>query len=333
MPTNAMTVPTAMTVVDDTAQLSYNHAIFGDRGGMLPAGHDDRFAHWWAWAESHGLNAPEYLMPQLRVATTIEPFAFEQRFVARNLAQPSQQQIDHLARWAYQIEFGDAPTLGIRHAEDWRYHRYRGSLLVDTAAAIAGHRAPDLSVLDIGCHCGVFSLAFAERGFRQITGMDLRPANIAQARFLAEVFHANNVNFHQVNAREIIRAAPADIVFCGGLLYHVTFPLELLRDLYAITNEFLVLDSLCHNYALSAFHLVCGKNVDYSAEGEMHYEFHPTCRALCDGLYAVGFKTIYEIIGDRAAEVPHYATGNVRSFVAAKTDKGLLGEHIASLRR
>ncbi len=323
----------AITVVDDTAQLSYNRAVFGDVGGMLPAGHDDRFGHWWAWAESHGLNAAEYLMPQLRVATSIAPFAFEQRFIAEDLAKPSQQQIDQLAPWAYQIEMGDVSTLGIRNDADWRYHRYRGSLLVDTAAAIAGRRAPDLSVMDIGCHCGVFSLEFAERGFGPVSGMDLRPANIAQARFLAEVFRVNNVSFRQVNARDITRTPPADIVFCGGLLYHVTFPMELLRDLYAVTKEFLVLDSLCHNYALSAFHLVCGKNVDYSAEGEMHYEFHPTYRALCDGLYAVGFNMVYEIIGDRAAEVPHYATGNVRSFVAAKTDRGLLGEWLASLRR
>ena len=94
-----------------------------------------------------------------------------------------------------------------------------------------------------------------------------------------------------------------------------------------------MLDSLCHNYPLSAFHPVCGKNVDYSAEGETHYELHPTYRALCDALYAVGFTTVYELIGDLAPEVPHYAQGNVRSFVAAKNDAGLLSDFLRRLSR
>ncbi len=325
---------TSMTirVVEDTTVLPYNRAVFGDRGGIIPTEQPDRFTQWWAWAGQNGLNTAEYLMPQLCVATRIEPFSFEQRFVVDRIPPPSREQIDQLAPWVYQVEMGSISTRSTRDRADWHYHRYRNSLLVDTVVAIAGDRAPELSVLDVGSHCGVFSLEFAERGFGSVTGLDLRSDNVNQARFLADVYRVNNVTFQQVNARDITRGAPADIVFCGGLLYHVTFPMDLLRDLYAMTNEFLVLDSICHNYALSAFHLVCGKNVNYSAEGELHYEFQPTYRALCDGLYAVGFNTIYEIIGDLASEVPHYATGNVRSFVAAKTDRSLLGSFVQSLR-
>jgi 2-polyprenyl-3-methyl-5-hydroxy-6-metoxy-1,4-benzoquinol methylase len=320
----------SITIDPASEPLSYNREIYGDAAGMLLSGHDHRFACWWAWADQRGLNQAEYLLPRLLVATTVAPFSFEQRFVREGLTVPAPDEVQRLGPWAYQVEMGKVSTLGVRHAADWTYHRYRNSLLIDTISNIAGELAPSLSVLDVACHCGLFTLELTERGFGQVTGLDLRDRNIDQARFLADVFGVRAADFRTMNVREFGRLAPADIVLCAGLLYHVTFPLELLRSLFAVTRQFLVLDSLSHNYPLSAFHLVCGKNVDYSAEGETHYELHPTYRALCDALYAVGFRTVYEIIGDRAAEIPHYAAGNVRSFVAAKNDDGLLG---AFLRR
>lgn len=313
--------------------LSCNREIYGDASGMLPSGHDQRFACWWAWAERHGLNRAEYLLPQLRVTTSIAPFSFEQRFVRDNLPEPAPEQVRRLGPWAYQVEMGRVSTLGARNAADWTYHRYRNSLLIDTISHIAGDSATTLSVLDVACHCGLFTLELGERGFGQVTGLDLRARNIDQAYFLADTFGVRAPAFRVMNARELGNVAPVDIVLCAGLLYHVTFPLELLRNLFAMSREFLVLDSLCHNYPLSAFHPVCGKNVDYSAEGETHYELHPTYRALCDALYAVGFTTVYELIGDLAPEVPHYAQGNVRSFVAAKNDAGLLSDFLRRLSR
>jgi 2-polyprenyl-3-methyl-5-hydroxy-6-metoxy-1,4-benzoquinol methylase len=314
-------------------RLSCNREIYGDASGMLPSGHDQRFACWWAWAERHGLNRAEYLLPQLRVTTSIAPFSFEQRFVRDNLPEPAPEQVRRLGPWAYQVEMGRVSTLGARNAADWTYHRYRNSLLIDTISHIAGDSATTLSVLDVACHCGLVTLELGERGFGQVTGLDLRARNIDQAYFLADTFGVRAPAFRVMNARELGNVAPVDIVLCAGLLYHVTFPLELLRNLFAMSREFLVLDSLCHNYPLSAFHPVCGKNVDYSAEGETHYELHPTYRALCDALYAVGFTTVYELIGDLAPEVPHYAQGNVRSFVAAKNDAGLLSDFLRRLSR
>jgi hypothetical protein len=310
-----------------------NVEVYGDATGMRPSGHDRRFSCWWAWAERHGLNRPEYLLPQLRIPTSIAPFSFEQRFLREALPEPAPELVQRLGPWAYQVEMGRVSTLGVRHAADWTYHRYRNSLLIDTITRISGPMAATLSVLDVACHCGLFTLELAERGFGQVTGLDLRPRNIDQACFLADVFRVPNASFRTMNARDLGSVPPADIVLCAGLLYHVTFPFDLLRSLFAVTRQFLVLDSLCHNYALSAFHPVCGKDVDYSAEGETHYELHPTYRALCDSLYAVGFTTVFELIGDLASDVPHYAEGNVRSFIATKDDTGLFGDFVRRLPR
>jgi tRNA (mo5U34)-methyltransferase len=316
-----------LKVSTDVASFSYDKDIYGDLSGMLPDQHSDRFAKWWCWAQERGLHPVEYLFPRIDVATDINPFMTERRFIQERRRRPTKAEIDKVGPWAYQIEFGEVSTRDTRDEADWKYHRYRASLLVDTAATIAGDRSSQLTVLDVGCHCGIFSLEFAERGFQHVLGIDLRSQNIRQAQFLAGTFGSDGVDFLALNARDMTDRS-ADVVFCGGLLYHVTFPIELLRDLFYLTKEFLVLDSLCHREPVSAFHLVCNKDITYSAEGETSYEYHPTYRALGDALCAVGFKSIYEIVGDKAAEVPHYREGVVRSLVASKRTDGVFQEFL-----
>jgi hypothetical protein len=307
-------------LVADVNDLPYNRTVYNELAGMSPEQHDMRFGNWWHWAEIHGVNTPEYLMPQLHVPTEIEPFTFEKRFASSFSDAPTRAQIDEAGPWAYQIEFGEISTLSRRMDADWTYYRYRKSLLVDTARTICGHLAKELSVLDVAAHCGVFSLEFAERGFADVLGIDLRKQNVRQAEFLRQMFDVKQVSFLERNVWDIGDLRPRDVVFCGGLMYHVTYPMKLLQQLYDLTTEFLAFDTLTHKYPFSGFHLVCNKDVNYSAEGEFHYELHPTYRAICDGLQAVGFRHIYEIIGDNASLVPNYDSGNVRSFVAAKSD-------------
>jgi hypothetical protein len=319
------------SLVPEVAGLSYHTGIYKHLAGMDPARHNDRFSHLWFWTQQNGLNEPEYVMPQVRVETCIAPFAFETRFIEAGAQAPEPHLVESLGPWAYKVEFGTRSTLGVRHNADYIYHRYRSSLLVDTASAIAGDHRSGLTVLDVACHCGVFSLQFAERGFRHVHGVDLRQENVRQAEYLRNTFGVSNVVFSQGNARDLNSLPAADVVFCGGLLYHVTFPIELLYSLWTKTREFLVLDTLTHKHPFSGFHLVCNKDVNYSAEGEFSYELHPTYRAVCDALYAVGFKVVYELVGSGAANVPNYDSGNVRSFIAAKSDRGLLPDFVERL--
>jgi hypothetical protein len=309
-----------LRVDPDPSALPYHHDIYRELGGLPPEHTQERFTKWWFWAHENGLHPVEYLLPRVTVATTIEPFSFERRFAEKKRKPPSQAALARLAPWVYQIEFGATSTRGIRDDADWKFHRYRGSVLVDTAARFAGDDAGQMTVLDVGCHCGVFSLEFAEHGFKQVLGVDLREENIRQANFLKKTFSVPRAEFSALNARDILQAPPADIVFCGGLLYHVTFPLELLQNLFQLTQQYLIIDSICHRDPIAAFHLVCNKDVGYSAEGETSYEYQPTYRALGEALQAVGFKSIYEIVGDKAGEVPIYSESTIRSFIAAKTE-------------
>jgi 2-polyprenyl-3-methyl-5-hydroxy-6-metoxy-1,4-benzoquinol methylase len=299
--------------------------IYRGNPGASLADQTSRYANFCNWADANGHNAVEYLLPQIHVPTEISPFLFEQRFARQERTPPGVDQIEALAPWDYQIEFGPVTTRPWRLMMEWGFHRYRASMLLGLAAEIAGEQRSRLSVLDVACHCGVFSLEFAERGFGSVRGLDIRPENIRQAQFLAETFHISNVGFELANARDLRSAAPADILFCGGLLYHVTFPMELFENIYGRTREFAIVDTLMQKHPFSGFHLVCSKDTGKSFEGETHYELMPTYRAVIDALHAVGFEEVYEVLGDKAAEVPFYQDHSVRSFVAVKNRSGLFG--------
>jgi SAM-dependent methyltransferase len=272
------------------------------------------------WAKRHGLSAPEYLLPIIGRRTTIQPFRFERRFAAEKCTPPARDAINAVGPWAYQIDWNGVTTRAIDEALefDWRVHRYRSSLLVDFAAEVVDSTVCHTSVLDVACHCGVFSLEFAEAGFRSVRGVDLRPENVRQAEFLRDTFLCKNVDFEVANVRELRGTTSADIVLCAGLLYHVTFPVELMSDLFAVTKEFLILDSICQNHPFSGFHIYDGKDPNFSLEGDKQIELVPTYRAVIDLLRNVGFQEIYELIGEHAGEVALYKDRSIRSLVAVK---------------
>lgn len=310
-------------LVTDTPIDGHHRRIYRNSPGLAARQQASRYTAFCMWAEANDFNPIEYLLPQIIVPTETTPFLYETRFAGSDILPPTPAEIASLGPWHYQLEFGPVSTRNRRDELDWHIHRYRANALVDLAAEIAGGQRTDLSVLDVASHCGVFSLQFAEHGFGSVTGLDLRNENLAQARFLADAYRIDGVRFEQGNVRNLGMREQADIVFCGGLLYHVTFPMELLTDLFETTKEFLILDTLCQKHPFSGFHLICSKDIGYTAEGETHFEFMPTYRGVIDGLFAVGFTEVYEILGSGAKDTRLYKDGNLRSFLAVKNKDGI----------
>jgi len=280
----------------------------------------ERFNDWWAFASSNQLYQTEYLLPTAHLNTDIKPFTYEAEVTVTKSAEQLKAEIEKLAPWAYQMEFkgSNVTTLGRRDDREWRYHRYRGSLLVRNVKDLLGPSFTQLSVLDVACHCGPFSLEFAYLGSPRVVGIDLRPENIRQAQWLASVYGISNVMFLCDNVRNLDRYRGFDIGFCGGLFYHLTFPLEFLKNLHDCCDDFVVFDSLSHREPFSGFHLVMNKDVNYSAEGETSYELHPTYRAIVDCLMTVGFADVIELVGSDGKDVWAYGDGVTRSFLAFK---------------
>jgi Methyltransferase domain len=288
-----------------------------DNGDPGHENNNEFFTRYCMWATQNGLDTPEFLVPQIEIHEPIEPFLFERRFAASGQKPPTQEEIDRFAAWDYQIEWGSTSTLGMRRENEWLFHRYRASLFPSLAEYLLGDDRASQSVLDVACHCGIMALEFAERGFGRVAGLELREHNVRQANFLKETFSVPNTEFFVENARNLGRHK-ADVVFCGGVLYHVTFPVELATDLFHATGKFLIFDSLCQNHPFSGFHILGDRNVQRTLDGDNAIELIPTYRAMIDLMRNAGFDTIYEILGREALNVPMYNTRNVRSFLAVK---------------
>lgn len=96
------------------------------------------------------------------------------------------------------------------------------------------------NAVDVGCGVGFFSQTLAECGLR-VCGFDARPENVAEARkrFPGIPFAEANIE-----DRQISELGRFDFVLCFGLLYHLENPLKAVRNLRAITEKCLLLESM-----------------------------------------------------------------------------------------
>lgn len=82
-----------------------------------------------------------------------------------------------------------------------------------------------MSILDIGCNAGFFSLEMKKRGAARVVGIDTDERYLAQARFAAEV-EGVEIEFLRLSVYEIADLSETfDLVLFMGLFYHLRHPL------------------------------------------------------------------------------------------------------------
>ena len=102
-----------------------------------------------------------------------------------------------------------------------------------------------MSVLDIGCNGGFYSIELKRRGAARVVGIDNDPRYLAQARYAAEMSGAN-VEFRQMSVYELPRLDERfDLVLFMGVLYHLRYPLLALDILHEhVVDRLLVFQSM-----------------------------------------------------------------------------------------
>jgi 2-polyprenyl-3-methyl-5-hydroxy-6-metoxy-1,4-benzoquinol methylase len=265
----------------------------------------------------------EFLLPQIHKTIVLReiPFIAER---TENPAWPAdvlQKTVHDLGVWEYHFTFSHGLTSKINSTYNDRtieFHRYRSVLISETIAQLLGDHLEQASILDIACHCGAFSLDMAHRGAKRALGFDVRAANIRQAEFLKKYYRIDNAAFEQSDVYGYRTAEVFDVVMCLGILYHVVRPIELLELCYNSCRHFAVIDTVCHQEPISAYHVVTGKNTLSKIEGTRSVELQPTYRAVIDSLRAVGFKKIVEVVGTCDVPIELYNDGSRRCFIAYK---------------
>jgi SAM-dependent methyltransferase len=303
-------------VVDDSIVTAIPETAFADGTSQ------QRYHRWRVTLEESSRNALEYLVPRIEIDVTRGwPESMTPRRGIDHSTADLGARVAELGPWDVPFPLGDGMTTmsdRTRAAVAEKRFLYRLALINGAVATLLGDALPTTTILDIGCNCGLFSLDLAGRGASRVDGVDLRPKNIAQARFLAEHYGIENATFEVRDADDIPTDARWDVVLNLGVLYHVLNPFELIRRTFELCRSFAVVDTVCHTEPVSGYFVMGDKDVTAAAEGRESYELHPTYRAVIDTIRHAGFSEIFEIVG--RADVPHdlYATGSRRCFLAIR---------------
>lgn len=95
-------------------------------------------------------------------------------------------------------------------------------------------------VLDVGGGVGHLAQFFVERGC-DVVSTDARPANVERMNVLYP--HIDG-RVHDVERDDLTPLGSFDVVFCYGLLYHLENPLLALRNLLAVCDSLLLVETM-----------------------------------------------------------------------------------------
>jgi len=101
-------------------------------------------------------------------------------------------------------------------------------------------------VADLGCLEGGYAVEFARQGF-DVTGIEARQENIDKCNYAADRLSLPNLKFAQDDVKNLAKYGEFDVIFCGGLLYHLDKPVEFINLLGRLTKKLLFLNT---HYAL-----------------------------------------------------------------------------------
>ncbi len=129
------------------------------------------------------------------------------------------QRIQELSPWFHNMMVGGvrtAPDHFLGNYPEVKYRHYRDLLPADMAG---------MTVLDIGCNAGFYSMEMKRRGASRVLGIDTDEHYLRQARFAAEV-EGLEITYERMTVWEIGGLREKfDLVIFMGVLCHLRHPL------------------------------------------------------------------------------------------------------------
>jgi FkbM family methyltransferase len=178
-------------------------------------------------------------------------------------------------------------------AFDQRKYRKIIAARAETIRRVVGKLKPLFhfsSALDAGCGVGFFSKTLEDCGL-QACGFDGREENIAEARRRYPGVPFETADIEQDSIRQ---AGKFDFVLCCGLLYHLENPLRAMRNLRALTDKCLLLESMCTPDTNASLLLRAEPNAEDQSLTDLAW--YPSESALVKMLYGSGFATVYRVV-------------------------------------
>lgn len=163
---------------------------------------------------------------------------------SRILREEAERVLRTAEYWHYRFDFPWGATVPTRPGWAERVELRRKHFFLPLVERFGGS-LKGLTVLDLGCCQGYWSIEAARAGALNIVGMDSSEAFVSEARAAARVLGVPGCTFIQAQLEENawwVDVTRPDVTLILGLLYHLTDPVYVLRRAMRITAKTLVID-------------------------------------------------------------------------------------------
>jgi len=164
------------------------------------------------------------------------------------------------------------------------------------------------SALDVGCGLGDFSGFLSRLGIARVVGIDGRSENLAEAR---NRYQDVDFKLGDVEELPVEQLGSFDLVLCFGVLYHLENPLRAIRNLYALTQKILLVESMCVPGDKPKLELL--DEYEAQNQGLNHLGLYPSEPCLVKMLSRAGFSFVYQFL--RLPDNPLYTETRERKRV------------------
>ncbi len=238
-----------------------------------------------------------------------------------------QQRIASFPRWHYRFDLGGHETpifnnkVDIRHGERERY-------FFDPMVDFLGGSLRGKRVLDLGCNAGWWSLRAVTSGADYVLGIDGRRMHVDQANFVFEAKGVDRERYDFVEANlfdlDLKTFGEFDVVFCFGLLYHISKPMELMERVSAVNTDLLVVDTVVSRAGGSYFEVRQEDLEEPRHAVDYELVMVPTVRAMHDLGRQFGYSTVTlkPDFADYRGSADFRSGGRRAFFCAKRTDLG-----------
>jgi SAM-dependent methyltransferase len=212
-------------------------------------------------------------------------------------------------KWNHSFELSDGSFIETVIPDHQKWHDLRCKTIfsvIDEQFSTLNN----VSCLDVACASGFWSLELASRG-ANVRSFDANAHVVQQATAISKHRKVENVNFECANIYDFEPNDKFDLIFCFGLMYHLTDPLRALIRLKEWSKGLVMIDSAVSNLEGSVLEIGDYRKYRFCGEGE--FSFVPTSMAMEEMMTKVGFKFRRVI----RLEEP-YTAGNFRALWLAR---------------
>lgn len=150
--------------------------------------------------------------------------------------------------WHYCHDLGDGVVTTPWY--DWlsSWHPLRRDIIFGEIAKVLGPSLAGMRCLDIACNSGFWSFEAVERGAESVLAFDTQENWVDNARFVCRCrpdrHEYGRIDFHHSDLFNMnLPEAGFDLVFCLGLMYHLTDVFGAAQQVYRTTRRVAVIDT------------------------------------------------------------------------------------------